>query len=155
MEQRRLASPGSFCWNAECPEYGKVERGNLRKYGRTPKGTQRYQCRTCKATFAETKGTVFHGRHHSSEMILECLALLAERNSLAAIQRVKGVKEETVADWLQEAAQQVEEIEALLLANHRLTRVQLDALWTYVGHKGEKGGIQKRPGAAASGAAPP
>jgi hypothetical protein len=41
-------------------------------------------------------------------------------------------------DWLREAANYVEEIEALLLANHHLTRVQLDAIWTYVGHKGKK-----------------
>ncbi len=155
MEQERLVAPGSFCWNPACRDYGKVGQGNIRKYGRTQKGRQRYQCRTCKATLSETKGTVFHGRHHAQETILECLALLAERNSLAAIRRVKGVKEETVTDWLREAARHVEEVEALLLANYRLTRVQLDALWTYVGHKGEKGGIQKRPGAAASGAAPP
>jgi hypothetical protein len=64
--------------------------------------------------------------------------MLAERNSLAAIHRIKGIKEETVMDWLRKAAHHVEEIEALLIANHHLTRVQLDAMWTYVGHKGEK-----------------
>lgn len=66
---------------------------------------------------------------------------MAERNSLAAIHRVKGIKGETVLDWLREAAKHVEQIEALLLANYQLTRVQLDALWTYVGNKGEKGGM--------------
>ena len=40
--------------------------------------------------------------------------------------------------WLRKAANHVEEIEALLFAGHHLTRVQLDAMWTYVGHKGEK-----------------
>jgi len=90
-----------------------------------------------------------------SRNLLECLALLAERNSLAAIHRVKGVKEETVLDWLRVAAEHVEEIEALLLANYHLTRVQLDALWTYVGHKGEKGGILKRRAGAPSGAGRP
>jgi hypothetical protein len=72
---------------------------------------------------------------------------------LAAIHRVKGVKEETVMAWLRLAAQHVERIEAILLANYRLTRAQLDAMWTYVGHKGEKGGARKRTTAAASGAA--
>jgi len=115
MEHKRLVSPGSFCWNPDCPDYGKVNHGNIRKFGRTRKGTQRYQCNTCKKTFVETKGTVFYGRHHPQETILECLALLAERNSLAAIHRVKGVKEETVLDWLRVAAEHVEEIEALLL----------------------------------------
>lgn len=140
MGSNRLVSSRSFCWNQDCPDYGKVEHGNLIKFGHTAKGTQRYRCKTCKKTFVETKGTVFYGRQHSPETILECLAWLAERSSLAAIHRVKGIKEETVMDWLQEAAQHVEQIETLLLAKHQLTRAQLDALWTYVGHKGERGG---------------
>ena len=139
MEQTRLVSPSSFCQNPDCPDYGKVNHGNIRKFGRTQKGTQRYQCKTCKGTFVETKGTVFYGRHHSQGNILECLVLLAERNSLAAIRRVKGIKEETVLAWLREAARHVEDIEALLLANYHLSRAQLDALWTYVGHKGKRG----------------
>jgi len=101
------------------------------------------------------KGTVFYARHHSPNEILECLAMLADRNSLAAIHRIKGIKEETVMDWLREAANHMEEIEGWLLANHALTRVQLDAMWTYVGHKGEKVAVLKRPVEAASGEALP
>ncbi|MFQ6100093.1 MAG: hypothetical protein ACE5OS_02505 [Anaerolineae bacterium] len=70
---------------------------------------------------------------------------------MAAIHRVKGIKEDTVLAWLREAAKHVEAIEVLLLANYHLTRVQLDALWTYVGHKGEKGGVLKKMNAAPSG----
>jgi transposase-like protein len=155
MEHPKLVSPASFCWNPACRDYGKVDSGNIRRFGRTLKGTQRYQCRTCDGTFVETIGTVFYGRHHSQETILECLALLAERNSLAAIHRVKGIKEETVMDWLRTAADYVERIEALLLANFQLTRAQLDALWSFVGHKGEKGGAWSRTTAAPSGVASP
>jgi transposase-like protein len=155
MQPSHLVSPSSFCWNPACPDYGKIDHGNIRKFGHSRKGVQRYQCKTCRQTFLETRGTVFHGRQHSQTTILECLALLAERNSLAAIHRVKGIKEETVLEWLRQAARHVELIEALLLANYRLTRAQLDALWTYVGHKGEKGGIPKRPIGAPSGAARP
>ena len=89
------------------------------------------------------KGTIFYELHHSPKEVLECLAMLAERNSLAVIHRVKGIKEGPVMDWLRKAANHVEEIEALLLANHHLTRVQLDAMWTYVGHKGEKATIPR------------
>ena len=60
--------------------------------------------------------------------------MLADRNSLAAIHRIKGVKEETVCEWLRRAAQHVEEIEAVLLANFSLSRAQLDTLWTYLGY---------------------
>jgi len=81
--------------------------------------------------------------------------MLAERTSLAAIHRIKGIKEETVMDWLCQAANHVEEIEALMLANYPLTRIQLDAMWTYVGHKGEKVVIPKKMIVEASGAVLP
>ena len=154
MEHPQLVSAGSFCWNPDCPDFGKVDYGNVIQFGRTSKGTQRYQCKTCGRTHVETNGTVFYGRHHSPETVLECLAWIAERNSLAAIHRVKGIKEETVLTWLKEAVKHVEEIEALLLANYHLTRAQLDALWTYVGHKGEKGGVPKKMNAVHSGEVP-
>ncbi|NYT09333.1 MAG: hypothetical protein GKC09_05265 [Methanosarcinales archaeon] len=67
---------------------------------------------------------------------------------------IKGIKEETIVDWLRKASAHVEEIEALLLANYHLTRVQLDAMWTYVGHKGEKATILKRSIEAHSGEVP-
>ncbi len=65
MDHIRLVSPSSFCGNPDCPDYGKIDHGNIRKFGRTKKGIQRYQCKTCKRTFVETRGTVFYGRHHS------------------------------------------------------------------------------------------
>lgn len=151
MNHIRLTTPSSFCWNKACPDYGKVDQGNIVKFGKNPKGIQRYQCRTCKKAFVENKGTVFCGCHHSPKTILECLAMVAERNSLAAIHRVKGIKEETVLNWLLKAANQVEEIEDLLMANHKLTRVQLDAMWTFVGNKGKKRDIRKKPIVAVSG----
>jgi len=151
MMANPLALAGSFCWNRECPDYGKTNHGNIVRYGRTGKGTQRLKCTTCERVFVANKGTVFYGRHHSPKEILECLAMLAERNSLAAIHRIKGIKEETVMDWLLEAANHVEEIEAILLTNYHLTRVQLDAMWTYVGHKGEKVVIRKNMIEEASG----
>ncbi len=102
MNANRLVLAGSFCWNKDCPDYGITNQGNIVKYGRTGKGTQRLKCTTCERVFVQNKGTVFYGRHHSPKEILECLAMLAERNSLAAIHRIKGIKEETVMDWLRE-----------------------------------------------------
>ena len=60
---------------------------------------------------------------------------------------------ETVLGWLLIAASHVERIEALLLANYRLSRAQLDAMWTYVGNKGEKGDTKKPTRVAPSGEA--
>lgn len=138
MQNQKLTRSHTFCWNKKCPEYGKINPSNIRKYGSTAKGTPRYQCKTCKKVFVETKGTVFYGIQHSVEEVLKCFMLLAERNSLASIHRITGIKEETVAEWLLRAKSQLELIESLLLANYKVKRVQLDALWAYVQNKGEK-----------------
>jgi hypothetical protein len=42
----------------------------------------------------------------------------------------------------------------VLMADFRITRGQLDGLWTYVGNKGEKRTIAKLPRRASSGARP-
>ena len=152
LKTEQLVSPSSFCWNPDCSDYRHVNAGNLRKFGLTRKGRQRWQCKTCESVVAETRGTVFHGKRHDEQTILDCLAMLADRNSLAAIRRVKGVKEETLTAWVKQLAPQMEQLEEVLLRDYRLSRAQLDALWTYVGHKGEKGGSQRSPSAAHAGA---
>jgi hypothetical protein len=66
------------------------------------------------------------------------LALIAEGNRISSLVRVKGHKEDTIIDWIREAGQHAEEIEAVLLSDYELSRGQIDGLWAYVGHKGEK-----------------
>ena len=82
---------------------------------------------------------------------LETLALLAEGNRISSLSRVKGHKEETILNWLREAAHHAEQIEEVLMAKFRIQRGQLDALWTYVKNKGEKKTIGKRKAVANSG----
>ena len=127
-QSSELVSPSAFCWNEQCVDYGRVDTHNLRKFGVTRKGRQRWQCKTCLKVCAETKGTVFHGKQHDEQTIIECLAMLADRNSLATIHRIKGIKEETVSAWLQQVAPQMEHIETVLLHDHKVSRAQLDAL---------------------------
>lgn len=153
-EIERIVPAGSFCPNEECPDFGKVEAGNLINFGHTKAGTQRRLCKTCGGTFTITRGTIFYRRRTSQKDIVEALAQLAERGSIAAVARVKGVKEDTVSDWLRAAAEHWETLEAVLLADYRLSRAQIDALWTFVGHKGEKGDAPKKTRKAPSGVAP-
>ena len=81
---------------------------------------------------------MFYGRRVAEDDIIETLALLAEGNRISSLTRVKGYKEDTILDWLRAAANHAEQIEERLLATYELERGQLDALWAYVGHKGEK-----------------
>ena len=137
----RFAKTGDFCPYSECSEYGKLQdekRKNIRKYGKTKRGVQRYQCGVCKHTFTATTGTIFYRKHTSEEGILETLALLAEGSRISSLSRVKGYKEDTILAWLRDAREHLEVVEEILLKNYRVTRGQLDAMWGYVGNKGEK-----------------
>ena len=99
MENRQIATIGSCCPNEACEDYNKIKNKNMMKYGKTEKGVQRYRCKIGKKVFVETKGTMFYRCRHSEEEILECMAMVGDRSSLAAIHRVKGMKEETVTNW--------------------------------------------------------
>lgn len=131
----KLVSPGSFCPNKKCPDYGKTEKGNIIRYGKSNEGRQRFQCKTCKKTFNERVGTVFYNRKTDEKDILECLALLAEGTRISSLSRAKGIKEDTILSFLREAAHHAEQVEAILLNDYQISQVQIDGLWTYVGHK--------------------
>ena len=130
-----LASVGDFCPNPECEAYGAVEAKTIIRYGKTRDGRQRYQCKSCKKTFNERKGTLFYNRKTEEKDILECLALLAEGVRISSLSRSKGFKEDTILSLLRAAAHHAEEIEAILLNDYQISQVQIDGLWTYVGHK--------------------
>src|SRR5260370_34990629 len=82
---------------------------------------------------------MFYRCRHTEEEIAECISLLGDRNSLAAIHRIKGIKEETVVKWLEKASDHVKQFERLV-RKKKLSRKQIDALGTYDWHKGGKGG---------------
>jgi transposase-like protein len=130
-----LASVGDFCPNPACKDYGKIEAKAIINYGKTRDGRQRFQCKTCKRTFNERKGTMFYNRKTDEKDILECLAWLAEGTRISSISRVKGIKEDTVLSFLRQAAHHAEQVEAILLNDYQISQVQIDGLWTYVGHK--------------------
>ncbi|HEX3640828.1 MAG TPA: hypothetical protein VHV10_06020 [Ktedonobacteraceae bacterium] len=142
MESMQIAVIGSFCQDEKCEDYQKVDHGNMIKNGKTDKGVQRYLCKTCNKSFTATKGTMFYRIRHSEEEVVECMAMLGDRSSLVAIHRVKGIKEETVCKWLEKAVTHMEQFKRII-RKKKLSRVQFDALWTYVQHKGQKGGILK------------
>ena len=137
----KLTKVGDFCPNEDCRDHGKCQdkhQQNIIKFGQTKTGRQRYKCKTCTKIFTETKGTLFYRRRTPEAEILDTLALIAEGSRISSLVRAKGHKEDTIIDWIREAGQHAQEIEAVLLANYQLSRGQIDGLWAYVGHKGEK-----------------
>jgi transposase-like protein len=150
----KFAQAGDFCPNTACDDYGKLQdksQKTIIKFGKTKAGRQRYKCKSCNGTFTETKGTIFYRRRTPEDEIIETLALLAEGSRISSLSRVKGYKEDTILAWLRDAAKHAAEVEEALLATYQVKRGQLDALWAYVGNKGEKKTTQKPMKAASSG----
>jgi len=137
-----FAEPGDFCPYQTCPDYQKLQseqdKPNIIKAGKTRRGVQRFQCKTCGKYFVATSGTIFYRKRTAEDEILETLALLAEGNRISSLTRVKGHKEDTILSWLREAARHTEALEDVLMKDYRVKRGQLDGLWAYVGNKGEK-----------------
>lgn len=130
------------CPHPDCPNSGSSAR--VIKAGKDKRGRQRFRCKGCGHYFSATKGTLFYRLRNSQKDLLEALAMLAERNSLAAVARIKGVKEETVAHWLEKAGRHAQQVEEYLLRDFHVSQLQLDELWTYVQNKGGKGGTARR-----------
>ena len=148
---------GDFCPNKQCCDYGKVqskEQKNIKKFGKTEAGKQRFYCKSCKQSFTETKGTIFYRRRTAEDEIIECLVFVAEGTRISSIARAKGHKEDTILAWIREAARHAEAVEEILLKDYQLERAQIDALWSYVGHKGAKKNTRRLKQKALSGAQP-
>jgi transposase-like protein len=133
-----LASVGEFCPNDQCSNAGKTDADNIIRYGKTGNGRQRYRCKTCGKTFSETTGTIFSGKRTPKDEIIETLALVAEGTRVASLSRVKGYKESTIRNWLQQAAEHAEEVENALMSEYEIDQGQLDGLWSYVGKNDKK-----------------
>lgn len=153
----KFVKVGDYCPNESCSDYGRVQgngQQNIKKFGKTRAGRQRFHCKSCHLTFTESRGTIFYRKRVPDERIIEVLAYLAEGVRISAISRVTGHKEDTILSWLREAALHAEAVEAALMKHHQISRGQIDALWSYVAHKGAKKSIRKAKPKAPSGAQP-
>jgi len=117
-----------FCHNPACPARGKAGEGNIVTHSRKE---QRYRCKTCKKTFAATKGTPFFRVHQAVEVVTIVTTLLCHGCPMQAIVAAFGLDERTVAGWLTKAGQHCQQVHEHLVQQGRveLQHVQADELW--------------------------
>lgn len=120
------------CPNPECPEYGKVNAGNIRIHCRADR---RLRCAVCNKRFSARSGTIFYNLKTDQEKVLTALKMLSERNSARATARTLKTNEDTVLEWLRKASEHIREVSALLVTRLNVTQLQLDELWSFVGKK--------------------
>jgi len=58
--------------------------------------------------------------------------MLSEGMGVNAIYRIKGVKSETISNWIIKASKHVEAFSSYLKHNMRLTQCQIDEFWAFI-----------------------
>lgn len=138
-----------FCHNEDCEDYGIRGKGNIgfaKHYG---KDKERYllKCKTCKKTFAETKGTPFFGLHNDPEKVVRALQLLVEGNGVRGTARILGVDKDTIGSWVKKAGEHCDILRNCLIKDLQMEQVQADEIWTFVQKRAkisQKKTIQRR-----------
>ena len=127
-----------WCWQKECPDYGKMDAGNIVLKERCGKDYRALlKCKTCGHCFSETHGTPFFGLHTPIDEVCRTLAQIPEKGSIRGAARSSGHDKGTICRWVDLAGKHCQEVTDYFLKELRFDRVQVDEIWSYI-KKGEK-----------------
>ena len=118
--------------------FGKIDKGNVTFHGflRLKRGRRRrYRCEACCTTFVSSVGTPYHRLKCTRAQFDKVAALSVEGLSKSAIARVMRLSWNTVARWLQRAAEAAERFSARLLSGYALIELQADEIRTFIDRK--------------------
>lgn len=133
MDSKEIDVSTFWCWNKECPDYGKKNHGNIvpkEQYGKDKIWLMR--CKTCGHTFSENKGTVFYQMKTPKKEILRTLALFPEKGSIRGMARASGHDKNVIMHWLDVAGEHCREVNDYFLQDLALDQVQVDEIWSYI-----------------------
>lgn len=136
-----------FCPNQGCDLYGELGKGNIVSNGTysTQSGrVRKFICRSCTKVFNQRTGTVFFDLRTPEDKVIMALKLLLRGMSVRGIAEVLESKPDTVLSWLRRAAGHSEQVETLLLRDLKVSRVELDELWTFVQKKQLRAWMKRR-----------
>ena len=128
----------SRCLNPACALRGEVSSGNIVRHGfyRTRSGKRRrYRCGECGKTFSSTKGTPYYRLQHRRATFDGIIALRVEGVSISSISRIEGIAWNTVARWLEKAAQVCRRFNHRRIAGFVAEELQADEIRTFAGNK--------------------
>lgn len=126
------------CPNEDCGMYGITGKGNIVGNGRyqTKSGpVRKYICKSCGRVFCDRTNTAFFDLRTKDEKILIALKMVIKGMSLRSIAEILDVKLDTVRGWLAKAAEHSDEVNKVLLKDLKISKVELDELWTFVKKK--------------------
>jgi transposase-like protein len=138
---------GVTCTNRKCDRYGETGGENIVANGtyQTKSGTVRkYICKECGTVFNDRTGTAIYDLRTNDETVMGALKLAVSGMSIRAISRNLKVNQETIRRWLERAADHSEDVETVLMRYVRISKVELDEMWTYIQKKDYRGWTASR-----------
>ena len=126
------------CPNKDCGLYGQAGKGNIIGNGtyKTKSGKiRKYICKSCGLVFNDRTNTAFFDLRTKDEKVLIALKMIIKGMSLRSVAEILNVKLDTVRGWLARAADHSEEVNKVLLTDLKVSKVELDELWTFVKKK--------------------
>ncbi len=120
-------------------------RTECRKFGK--RGTrQRYQCNQCRKVFTDVRDNTLDGMYLPVEKAEQVLKLLLEGNSVSSVVRLTDIHQKTILKLLVLAGEKAERIMATKIRNIRVSEIQADEVWQFVGCKNRRKRPEHDPG---------
>ena len=126
------------CLNPACTFHGTVGCENIVRHGfyRTRSGKRRrYRCVRCGKTFSSTKGTPYYRLRHRRATFDAVVALRVEGVSISAVARIEGLAWNTVARWLEKAADVCRGFNQRRTTGFGVEELQADEIRSFAGGK--------------------
>ncbi len=106
-----------------------------KKSGKHRNGLQRFKCSQCKRSFTEEHQRPLDEMRLPFEKALLVLQMLVEGVSIRSTERITGVEKKTILSLLVLAGERCERLMEKKLRNVKVSDIQADEVWAYVGMK--------------------
>ncbi len=113
----------------DCPNCKSLGKKN----GKDRNETQRFKCLDCGKTYTATEKV--EGKNTPMEKIELVIKLLVEGNSIRSTERITNVHRDTIIRLLETVGKKCLWIQENLVQNVKVTDVQADEIWAFVGMK--------------------
>ena len=123
------------CTNPSCRDFGIVGMENIvgnGTYETQNERVRKFVCKTCDKSFNSRSGTVFHDLRTNKDTFMIGLKMVLNDIPLRKISYLLDIKLDTIREWLLRAANHSERVNEIFLKELKISKVELDELWTFV-----------------------
>ena len=126
------------CPNVACKDYGVAGHGNIMgngTYQARNTTIRRYICHSCGKAFCDSTNTVYYNLRKDESTIDLALNISMKGMSNESTAEVLRIQPATIKRWLALAAKQCDKVNATLMKNLNVQRIEMDELWVIIKKK--------------------